>query len=391
MCVYISQQEVLASGRHTRRRTPSCHWRHTISRTASSRTAPPRTASRPSVRRRTALAALVATTAATALTAAAPAPTPPAPAHSASAAPAAHPSGLRISTAYELPGDRVYPEGITHDPRTGRLYAASYETGAVYRMTPGHRVAETFLPAGADGRHTANGLEADRAGRLWVTDSTRGVSVYDLRSRRLLARFDVPGDAPFFINDLALTPDGTAYLTDSVRNVVHRVTPAQLARARSTGGRGVLRPRFDLTGLLPSHPDRAPALNGIAAGPGGRWLLTADMVGGGLYRLDPRTGRASRVDTHGTRLRNADGLETAGNRMWVVHNADDALSRWRLSHDGTRARQEARRSDPDLQLPTTLTRSRGTLYVVRSQFDRGGPMGPGTPRTPFTIAAVRGL
>ncbi|MEU7318378.1 superoxide dismutase [Streptomyces sp. NPDC007083] len=258
-------------------------------------------------------------------------------------------------------------------------------------MTPGHRVAETFLPAGADGRHTANGLEVDRAGRLWVTDSTRGVSVYDLHSRRLLAQFEVPGDAPFFINDLALTPDGTVYLTDSVRNVVHRVTPAQFARARAAGGRGVLRTRFDLTGLLPSHPDRAPALNGIATGPGGRWLLTADMTGGGLYRLDPGTGRASRVDTHGTRLRNADGLETAGRSMWVVHNTDDALSRWRLSHDGTRAREEARRSDPALQLPTTLTRSRGTLYVVRSQFDRGGPMGPGTPRTPFTIAAVRGL
>ncbi|MGI5352004.1 SMP-30/gluconolactonase/LRE family protein [Streptomyces sp. CA-250714] len=332
----------------------------------------------------TALAVLTAATALTAFTTPATHPAPPA--HS------AHASQLRISTAYELPGDRVYPEGITADPHSDRMYAGSYETGAVYRMTPGHRVAETFLPAGADGRHTANGLKVDRAGRLWVTDSTRGVSVYDTRTRQLLARFDVTGDKPFFVNDLALTPDGSAYLTDSMRNVVYRVTPAQLARARAEGGRGQLVPRFDLSGLLPPRPDEKPyALNGIAAGPHGRYLLTADMTGGGLYRLDPSTGRASRVELHGADLRNADGLETAGNRMWVVHNTDNALSRWRLGHDGTEARQEARASDRDLQLPTTLARENGTLYVVRSQFDKGGPMGPGTPRTPFTIAAVRGL
>ncbi|MBQ1158121.1 superoxide dismutase [Streptomyces sp. A73] len=344
--------------------------------------------------RRAVVTALAAATAATALTAFTTTPTAPAPTarttHPAAHPP--HPPRLRISTAYELPGDRVYPEGVAADPRSGRLYAASFETGAVYRMTPGRRVAETFLPAGTDGRHTANGLKADRAGRLWVTDSTRGVCVYDLRTRRLLARFDATGKAPSFVNDLTLTPEGSAYLTDSLRNVVYRVTPAQFARARAEGGRDRLTVHSDLSGLLPPRPGEVPsALNGIAAGPGGRYLLTVDMTGGGLYRVDPRTGKASRVDTHGVELRNADGLETAGNRMWVVHNTDNALSRWRIGHHGTTARQEARASDPDLQLPTTLARSHGTLFVVRSQFDKGGPMGPGTPRTPFTIAAVHGL
>ncbi|UNZ22064.1 superoxide dismutase [Streptomyces sp. 891-h] len=347
-------------------------------------------------RRRFALTALAVATTATALTAFTTPPATPATAsHTAHTAPAGHSAPaprLRISTAYELPGDRVYPEGIAADPCSGRLYAASFETGAVYRMTPGHRVAETFLPAGTDGRHTANGLKADRAGRLWVTDSTKGVFVYDLRTRRLLARFDVTGDDPFFVNDLVLTPDGSAYVTDSVRNVVYRVTPAQLARAQATGGRGQLVTRFDLAEVVPPPTDQVPyTLNGIAAGPGGRYLVTADMTGGGLYRLDPVTGKVSRVRLHGADLRNADGLETAGNRLWVVHNTDNALSRWRLNHDGTEARQEARASDPGLQIPTTLVRERGTLFVVRSQFDKGGPMGPGTPQTPFTIAAVRGL
>ncbi|MGW3666617.1 hypothetical protein [Streptomyces sp. NPDC005141] len=44
-----------------------------------------------------------------------------------------------------------------------------------------------------------------------------------------------------------------------------------------------------------------------------------------------------------------------------------------------------------LRIPTTLVRRRGRTLVVRSQFDKGGPMGPGTPETPFTVAWVHGI
>ena len=39
------------------------------------------------------------------------------------------------------------------------------------------------------------------------------------------------------VNDVTLTPDGSAYLTDSTRGVIYRVTPGQLAHARTHGGR----------------------------------------------------------------------------------------------------------------------------------------------------------
>ncbi|MBG0814482.1 SMP-30/gluconolactonase/LRE family protein [Planomonospora sp. ID82291] len=320
---------------------------------------------------------------------AAAAPSVTAPSEAAPAVTAPAEARVRISTAHELPGDRVYPEGVAVDPRTGDLYAGSFADGTVFTMTPGRRTARVFLPAGADGRDTANGLKVDRAGRLWVTDSTAGVSVYDTRSRRLLARFEVPGEEPRFVNDLALTPDGSAYLTDSVRAVVYRVTPAQLSRA--AGGTATLTPRFDLTGVLDPREPGAFSLNGIVADPSGRHLLTADMVGGDLYRLDPASGAVARVALHGGDLLNADGLELQDGRLWAVHNTDHAISRWRVAADGSAARMERRVADEALRLPTTLVRVRGTLYVVRSQFDRGGPLGEGTPRRPFTIASVRGL
>lgn len=295
----------------------------------------------------------------------------------------------RISTAFELPGDRVYPEGIAADPRTGDLYVGSYTTGAVYRAVPGRRTAEVFLPAGADGRTTANGLKADRAGRLWVTDSTSGVDVYDLRTRALLARFDVPGDAPRFVNDLAITADGSAYLTDSVREVVYRVTPAELARATAHGGRSVLSTAYDLSGVVAPHPSGTFTLNGIVATD--RFLLTVDMTAGALYRIGLATGDVHEVALSGGDLVNGDGLELVGGTLWAALNRTNTITRWRLSADGTSARLERSFTDTALQIPTTLVRRDGRTLVVRSQFDKGGPMGPGTPETPFTVAWVHGI
>lgn len=308
---------------------------------------------------------------------------------SAAPAPASAASAARISTAYVLPGDRVYPEGIAADPRDGTMYAGSFEDGTVYRMRPGHRTAEVFLPAGADGRHTANGLKTDRAGRLWVIDSSSGVAVYDARSRALLARFAVPGDGARFVNDLAVAPDGGVYLTDSSRAVVYEVTPRDLDAAR--GGTGTLSPRFDLSDVLEPHRPADFTLNGIIADPTGRFLLTDDMLGGDLYRLDLATGGIRKAVLSGGDMRNADGLELQHGLLWTANNVDNVLARWRVAPDGTRARLERTLKDPSLQVPTTLVRRRGTLYVVRSQFDKGGPLGEGTPETPFTVAAVRGL
>ncbi len=311
----------------------------------------------------------------------------PAAAPATAAEPAAH--RVRVTTAYELPGDRVYPEGIAADPRTGTLYAGSFADGTVYRMSGRGRVAEVFLPAGADGRDTANGLAVDRHGRLWVTDSSAGVTVYDVRTRRPLARLDVPGDGPRFVNDLAITPDGTAYLTDSLRAVVYRVAPRDLAAAR--GGTGVLEPFADLAPAPDPFAPGAYTLNGVVAAPDGRYLLVADSAGGDLHRLDPASGAVERVALDGGDMALADGLDLRHGRLWAAHNISDALTRWRVSRDGRRARLERRVVDAALDAPTTLVRVRGGLYVVRSQFDDGGPLGEGVPETPFTVAAVRGL
>ncbi|MEU2713623.1 SMP-30/gluconolactonase/LRE family protein [Streptomyces sp. NPDC007205] len=298
-------------------------------------------------------------------------------------------TGPRISTAFTLPDERAYPEGITLDPRTGDAYVGSFTTGAIYRAAAGSRTAEVFLPAGTDGRTTANGLKADRAGRLWVTDHTTGIDVYDLYGRSLLARFEIPQGDPRFLNDLVITADGTAYATDSVRPVIYRVTPADLARAR--GGRAPLTAYYDLSGAVPAHSPDDYTLNGIVADPAGRLLFAVDMTGGGLYRVGLTDGSVRQVTLQGGDLKHGDGLELAHGTLWAAHNATNTLTRWHLSPDGTRARLTRTLTTPALQTPTTLAHDHHGLLVVRSQFDKGGPMGPGVPRTPFTVARVTGM
>ncbi|MFI9510815.1 SMP-30/gluconolactonase/LRE family protein [Nocardia sp. NPDC052566] len=305
----------------------------------------------------------------------------------------AAPSGPRITSAYALPDDRAYPEGIAADPRTGDTYVGSYTNGAVYRAARGAQRAEVFLPAGADGRKTANGLRVDQAGRLWVIDSTKGVTVYDIATRAALARFEITGTAAHFVNDLAITPDGTAYLTDSMRGVVYRVTPAQVTDAQANGGRADLTVAVDLNPSLAAHGPDAITLNGIVADAAGRYLLVVDMTAGELHRIalnpaDPAPIR--KVTLRGGDVKHGDGLELNGDTLWVVQNTANTIARWRLTDDYTTATLETTLTNESLSIPTTLTHADNHLLVVASQFDKGGPMGQGTP-APFAVLAVDNL
>lgn len=303
-------------------------------------------------------------------------------------------TATRVDTAFELPGERVYPEGIAVDERTGAFYIGSFADGTVYRATSGADRAEVFLAAGTDGRHTANGVRVDPAGRLWVIDSTAGVSVYDIDSRRLLARFDVAGSGDRFVNDIALGADGTAYLTDSRRHRVYRITPGDLTRAMDGDGHGLLDSSFDLASALEPHDPAAYTLNGIVADPGGGYLLTVDSTGGDLYRIDltpNSTSPITKVVLNGGELTLGDGLELRDGTLWAAHNTGDTVTRWTLSADGSTATRTAEYHDQTLDTPTTLVHDSERTLVVASQFDKGGPLGPGAPTPPFRVLALTGI
>src|SRR5215213_1323552 len=145
-----------------------------------------------------------------------PAPTPAQPAF-----PAATPTtgGGRV---FALAGGGGFPEGIAYDEATGDFYVGSTIDGTIYRGNVETGKVEVFVP-GQPGR-VAVGLALDDSGRLFVAGGETGaVAVYDTATRQILLEV-ANGLAPnTFLNDVAISPTGDAYITDSFNPTLYRI------------------------------------------------------------------------------------------------------------------------------------------------------------------------
>ena len=64
--------------------------------------------------------------------------------------------------------------------------------------------------------------------------------------------------------------------------------------------------------------------NGIAAR--GGWLVLVQSNEGLLFKVNPRTGETTQIDTGGVLVTNGDGLELRGKTLYVVENFDNTVS-----------------------------------------------------------------
>jgi hypothetical protein len=277
-----------------------------------------------------------------------------------------------LPSEYELPGTNVFPEGVTLRPGTDQLFVSSTSDGTVFRGTLGKPRLRVFLPPGENGRALANGLRATRD-HLIVAGSVTGlIFVYDIRTGRFVRRFATGSDG--LINDVAVTPDGDAYVTDSRRGLLFRVPARALAKRSSATTR--LRPfvRFSGTPVGSYSNGAVPA--------GRRYLLVVGLSTGVLARVDVETRRVRAVE--GVSLPVGDGLARAGRTLYGVTLAKQ-VTQVRLSRDWLRGRVVRQITSPRFHLPTTVQIAGSRLLVVNSQFDQRG----GEPVLPFTVSAVR--
>ncbi len=272
----------------------------------------------------------------------------------------------------ELP-DNFQPEGITIG-QGGRAFLGSRLDGDIYaanlRTGTGRRIHQ------GDGT-PAVGLKLDGRDRLWVSGGPGGdAKVVNKRSGKLLATYNFIGSttAPTFVNDVVLHRRA-AWFTDSQRAVLYKVGlrgPASKAKVR----------KVPLTGAWNQVPDEFNA-NGISTTPNGRALLVVQSVSGKLFRVNPKTGRATRVGLRGYLLTNGDGMLRQGRTLYVAQNQDNKVAVIRLTKSGRFGRLVRTITSSGFDVPTTIAAWRGGLYLPNARFTT-----PPTPTTPYWITRV---
>jgi hypothetical protein len=168
------------------------------------------------------------------------------------------------------------------------------------------------------------------------------------------------GAGPHLLNDIAIAPDGTLYVTDSIAGAVWRV-PAD---------RDVFEP------VMPPESFAYPNGNVLA------WtgaLLVAH--GTGVAVIDPASGLVERMESApNIPLGGIDGMLLDGHTLYAVQNGLGAprIVAIELDESGSRATKlTVLENDPSvLEIPTTSALYGGALYTIaNAQLDALGPGG----------------
>lgn len=286
-----------------------------------------------------------------------------------------------LPASYSIPGSRTYPEGIARQQGTPYFYVGSTSDGTVYRGDVRQSATKVFLPGGKDGRTSVAGMKTDRAGRLIVAGGATGkVFVHDTRTRALLHVFDT-GRADVFLNDVALAPNGDAYISDSVHPVLWHITAAELT------SKHVQQPLHVGADLAKSPIDYNAGFNGngLVVTDGGRYVLLADYNDYAFYRIDRISHKVVPIDLGGVKGVSGDGLLLRGNTLTAVTELDHPegqVAILKLSHDYTRAKLVRTIHGHGMHSPSTAAFDGRDLLIVNYQFQVADP------QLPFNVVRV---
>ncbi|MFF0018515.1 SMP-30/gluconolactonase/LRE family protein [Streptomyces sp. NPDC005374] len=286
-----------------------------------------------------------------------------------------------LPASYSIPGDKTYPEGIARQQGTPYFYVGSTSDGTIYRGDVHQSATRVFLPGGKDGRTSVAGMKTDRAGRLIVAGGATGkVFVYDTHTRALLHVFDT-GRSDTFLNDVALAPNGDAYVSDSIHPALWHITAAELK------SRKVQQPLHVGTDLShsPMVYDDGFNGNGLVVTGDGRYVLLADYNDHAFYRVDIRTHKVVPIDLGGAKGVSGDGLLLRGHTLTAVTELDHPegqISVLKLSHDYTRAELVRTVHGQSMHSPSTAAVDGHDLLIVNFQFQISDP------KLPFNVVRV---
>jgi len=281
-------------------------------------------------------------------------------------------------TSYRLLGGSIFPEGIAVYGEY--YYVNGYARHDIYRGELSQPTAQVFIPGPrGPGDFRGGGIKATST-RLIAAGlhlDAGIVSVYDRRSGSFVARFS--GGPASHVNDVAIAPNGDAYITNSYDPVLYRI-PAAALQTLQTGEQTL--PVFLSWNGTPFEYLPGLNANGIVATPNGQFLLVVSYTSGQLFRVRLSDRVVTEVDLGGTSLVSGDGMVlTDAGTVYVVLAETNEVVTVQLNADYTHGELVSRTADPSFQTPTTAAIADERLLVVNSQF-----FGPG--KQPWTVSSI---
>src|SRR5579863_2144632 len=132
-----------------------------------------------------------------------------------------------------IPGEKIYPESLTSSD-DGRVIIGSISTRTIFVVKPGETKAEAWILPDQETTLGVFGVFADNKNHtLWAcftsipglrgaTPAPSAVVAYDLQTGTLKQRYPLP-TSNAFCNDIAVSADGSTYVTDSRNMEVDRL------------------------------------------------------------------------------------------------------------------------------------------------------------------------
>jgi hypothetical protein len=276
----------------------------------------------------------------------------------------------------------VIPEGVAAAPGSRRLFLSDLAKKRVLLVGSG---VPTRVFASTD-KLEPLGMKADTVrSLLWVaatsafrtTDQPKSrLLAFDLRNGKLRHSYSSPDLKS--VNDLALTPNGDLYVTDSLGGSVFRLRRGSDRLERITEA-----------GKM-SYP------NGIAASGDGRSIYVAQGIS--LRRIDTATGQVSTVaQPPDLAILSIDGLYWHDGSLIGIQNGGNRgrVLRMRLSSQGESISgfDVLEAGNPDFDMPTTGSIAGNRfIFMANTQLQRlqdNGRISDGPPLKPVKLLEIR--
>lgn len=277
--------------------------------------------------------------------------------------------------AFQLPERDLFPEGIAYDPVTDHFFLGSLRKSKIISISL-DGVVDTLAAAEELGVGGILGMKVDperrvlwanfhQAGEQLEADPSQpyrtGIHKIDLESGALIKSYSIEKtDEDYLFNDIALSQDGTAYITSYSGGTLYTI-PAETE---------------ELHEWLPMP--EGVFTNGITMGPDGRFLFVAGNAD--VYRVEIETKEVTRLALpDGEFIGYGDGIYFYDGSLVMIASYREGetlhyqVARMGLSDDLT-AIEDIQLLDKDHPLyafPTTGALVDGWLYyIATAQFDK---------------------